>query len=111
MSSGIHRGDLTVIGLLAQGRRLGRDLKDDLEARSYKISPQAFSRRMNRLEQAGYLESESGEMSGGKAEERTYRLTRQGIKTLEDSRDYVVDLKREESTLGPEDWPSKLDPL
>lgn len=81
-----------VLDALDGRERAGRDLRALLAAHSVKNSAPAFYQMMGRLEDAGLIEGRYDQrvVAGQHLKERSYRITRAGIRAAADTRAFYA---------------------
>ena len=100
MSSGLPKLShlqFLVLGILLQGRRTGRQVRDRLGDFGVKKSGPAFYQLMARLEDAGYVQGhyEQEIVDGQIIRERCYRILASGRRSWEDCRNFQTSVIEE----------------
>jgi len=86
-----------VLGILRDGTQLGSVIRDELATHGVRKSGPAFYQLMARLEDGGMVSGryESKEIEGQRVRLRAYRLTADGQRAWDASRDFYLSTIRE----------------
>lgn len=86
-----------ILGVLMSDEMLGQDLRDALASQGVKKDGPAFYQLMARLEDAGFVKGwyDQQVIHGQIFKQRKYKLTGQGAKTWNSTRDFYLDLAKQ----------------